>query len=85
MCGVLARYKGEFEKRKEVKVLQLTSQVKKELNGNSIEVNTSKINQGMKKISLLNAYIWTFCSALWRNKLLIDENETVQDLYFIPK
>jgi hypothetical protein len=65
ICGILANYKAEFEHLKES-------------GGTKIQLTFSN---GMKKISLLNVYIWTLCSSLWRNKLLIEESGEVKDFF----
>jgi len=56
MCGILSQFKPELDSLRQ----------QKQLEGSTVIVSFS---DGLEKIKLLNSYIWSYCCALWRNKV----------------
>jgi hypothetical protein len=72
ICGIIVLYKFEFEKLK--------------MNRNSkIPINFENEISKISKISSLNQFILTFCSALWKNTLFCNtNNNNVQTSISLP-
>jgi len=63
ICGIVAQYKEEF------------TQLKKSVGTNYPMQLT--FNRGSEKVKYINSYIWDFCSALWRCRILTLEGGEV--------
>lgn len=78
ICGILARYKAEFDKLKSVMVPNT--------DGTSSDPASMPLAfpNGAEKIVVLNCYIWMFCGALWRSRLFIPPPEFLRDDLRLP-
>eukprot|EP01122_Echinamoeba_exundans_P007387 TRINITY_DN2263_c0_g2_i2.p1 TRINITY_DN2263_c0_g2~~TRINITY_DN2263_c0_g2_i2.p1 ORF type:complete len:846 (-),score=118.11 TRINITY_DN2263_c0_g2_i2:1033-3570(-) len=81
ICGILARYKAEFDKLKTVMSPAADSTM--------VSSDTSSVPlafpNGAEKIVVLNCYIWMFCGALWRSRLFIPPPEFLRDDLRLPQ
>jgi hypothetical protein len=81
ICGILARYKAEFDKLKTV--------MSPAADGTLTSTDSSAVPlafpNGAEKIVVLNCYIWMFCGALWRSRLFIPPPEFLRDDLRLPQ
>lgn len=83
ICGILARYKAEFDKLKTIMatgpgVVSVTTPA----DASALPLS---FPNGAEKILVLNCYIWMFCGALWRQRLFIPPPEFLRDELRLPQ
>jgi hypothetical protein len=68
MCAVLTKYKSEFDNLR----LGISNKLVPELS----------FKQGLDKVAALNGYIWSFCYAIWRDKVFAGQAPAVSESEF---
>ena len=91
ICGILARYKAEFDKLKTMMAPPTAAAASAALAaaaavGAPPPAMTPPLSfqNGAEKINVLNCYIWSFCGALWRQRLFIPPPDFLRDELLLP-